>query len=99
MESNQFRTLVNYFRKNTKKGYKSESLKWALINQGYSRSAVEKALAEAEKEKNKEIKEQQEKAKPKIKYELYGVDESPFFVTSNVLPWWKKVINSIKRNL
>jgi hypothetical protein len=99
MESTQFRTLVNYFKKNTKKGYKLESLKWALINQGYSRSVVEKALAEAEKEKNQEIEKQKEKDKPKIKYELYGIDENPFFVTSNILPWWKKLLNSVKRNL
>lgn len=36
--------LCDYIKRNLKKGYTMESLKWALINQGYSRIEVEKAL-------------------------------------------------------
>jgi len=36
--------LVNYLKKNLKKGYTEESLRWALINQGYSRLEVERSI-------------------------------------------------------
>ena len=36
--------LTNYIKKNLKKGYTKESLHWALINQGYSRIEVERAI-------------------------------------------------------
>jgi len=36
--------LVDYIKKNLKKGYTKEALKWALINQGYSKLEVERAL-------------------------------------------------------
>jgi len=60
--------LSNYIKKNLKKGYTKESLHWALINQGYSKFEVERAVKRVEKELA-------EKApilnvKPKIKYEL-----------------------------
>lgn len=41
---------VNYIKRNLKKGYNKESLKWMLVNQGTSRSEVEKAFVQAEKE-------------------------------------------------
>lgn len=94
MDENRLRTLVDYFKKNFEKGYKKDSLKWALINQGYSRSIVSRALQIAEKEIQKT--EDSKKEKPKIKYELYGADEKPFIVTSNITPWWKKIMRSFK---
>ena len=36
--------LSGYFKKNLRKGYTKESLKWALINQGHSCLEVEKAM-------------------------------------------------------
>ncbi len=36
--------IAEYIRKNLKKGYTKESLKWALVNQGYPRLEVEKAI-------------------------------------------------------
>ncbi len=36
--------LVGYIKKNLTKGYTIESLKWALINQGYARVEVQKAI-------------------------------------------------------
>ena len=42
--------LVKYIKKNLSKGYTVESLKWALINQGHSRSEVTKAIELANKE-------------------------------------------------
>lgn len=36
--------LADYINKNISKGYTAESLKWALINQGHSRTEVERAV-------------------------------------------------------
>ena len=60
--------LVSYFIKNLKKGYTEESLKWALINQGYSKISVEKALKLANEELAKKAPKFIEK--PVIKYEI-----------------------------
>ncbi len=37
--------LADYVKKNLSKGYTLESLKWALVNQGYSRTEVERAIS------------------------------------------------------
>ena len=66
------RKIIDYFKKNLSKGYTEESLKWALINQGYSRTDVLKAMEQAHKELAE--KAPQIKEKPKIKYELYDKD-------------------------
>lgn len=42
--------LAEYVKKNLKKGYTKESLKWALVNQGHSKIEVEKAMAKVEKD-------------------------------------------------
>ena len=36
--------LVTYIKKNLKKGYTKESLRWALVDQGHSRTEIEKSL-------------------------------------------------------
>ena len=64
--------IINYFKRNLSKGYTEESLKWALVNQGYSRTDISRSLEQVHKElaeKAPEIKE-----KPKIKYEIYDKD-------------------------
>ena len=43
-------STVIYIKKNLQKGYNKDSLKWALINQGTSRTEVDKAFIQAEKE-------------------------------------------------
>ena len=60
--------LTSYIKKNLKKGYTKESLKWALINQGNSKRKVEKAI----KKVDKELAESAPvlKTKPVIKYEV-----------------------------
>ncbi len=70
--------IVSYLKRNLNKGYTLESLKWALIGQGYSKLEVEKAIRVVEKEGNlsKETKKP-EKEKPEIKYEVIGPDNKP----------------------
>lgn len=41
---------VNYIKRNLRKGYNKDSLKWMLVNQGTSRVEVDKAFQQAEKE-------------------------------------------------
>jgi hypothetical protein len=64
--------LVEYFKKNLTKSYNSGALKFALINQGYSRIAVEEALVRA----TAELAEKAPilKEKPIVKYEI--IDEN-----------------------
>jgi len=46
--------LVEYLRKNLRKGYTMESLRWALINQGHSKLEVDKAIMRLEEELSQE---------------------------------------------
>ncbi len=62
------KNLVDYFKKNIKKGYTLDSLKWALIKQGYSRSIVEEAMNTANKELAEEAPKIKEK--PEIIHEI-----------------------------
>ncbi len=80
------RKLIDYFKKNLKKGYTPDSLKWALIGQGYSRTLVELSLERA----NKELSEKAPvlKEKPIIKYEIIGENNKPIKIKR---PWWRKL--------
>ena len=80
--------LVNYFKKNLSKGYTPDSLKYALINQGYSRAVVERAIEQA----HRELAEKAPifKEKPKIKYEIFGKNNKPITIKKS---WWKKIFS------
>ncbi len=52
-----FYNLVEYFKKNIKKGYSADMLRIALINQGYSRTLIERAFNKAKEELSIEIKQ------------------------------------------
>jgi hypothetical protein len=80
--------LVDYFRKNLKKGYPLDSLRLALINQGYSRIMVNSAAEKANEELAKEVPVFREK--PKIKYEI--IDENDMPVKIKKL-WWKRIFS------
>jgi hypothetical protein len=78
--------LVNYIKRNLKKGYTEESLKWALVNQGYTRSIVERAINEVNKELSKKAPVLKEK--PKIKYQIIDEYDRPVTIKR---PWWKRI--------
>ncbi|MFH1325707.1 MAG: hypothetical protein ABIH49_02995 [archaeon] len=86
IETNYLRTLVDYFKKNLVKGYPAESLKFALINQGYTRTDIAKALEQANRELS--ARAPVVKEKPKIKYEIYDADNKPFQLSPKK-PLWK----------
>ena len=78
--------LTDYFKKNLKKSYTPDTLKWALINQGYSRAIVEETVTEAQMQLAKEVPIFKEK--PKIKYEVLDQDNN---LVSKKKPWWKRI--------
>ncbi|MGY4884200.1 MAG: hypothetical protein ACP5NZ_01325 [Nanobdellota archaeon] len=78
--------LTEYFKKNLRKGYTEESLKWALINQGYSRTMIDSALERTHKELAEEAPVLKEK--PTIKYEVLDENDKPVEIKR---PWWKRI--------
>ncbi|MEK6817240.1 MAG: hypothetical protein AABX80_00405 [Nanoarchaeota archaeon] len=83
--------LIEYFKKNLKKGYTTDSLKWALINQGYSRVIVEEALEMAQKEMSKEAPILKEK--PRINYQVLDKDGKPVDFKNS---FWERVLRFFK---
>jgi len=84
--------LVNYLKKNLAKGYTFESLKWALINQGYSKAIIERAIAQTHKdlaEKAPVLKE-----KPRIKYEIIDENDNPITIKKS---FFRKVFDFFKK--
>jgi len=73
--------VIDYLKRNLKKGYTKESLKWALVNQGHSKLEVQDAFQKLEQELAKEAPVL--KTKPQIKYEI--ITSSP-----NILKQKKK---------
>lgn len=85
MRSEEYRgRLTEYFKKNLRKGYTEESLKWALVNQGYSRTMIDSALERTHKELAEEAPVLREK--PEIKYEVLDENNEPVPVKKS---WWK----------
>jgi hypothetical protein len=83
---NYRRKIVEYFRKNLKKGYTLESLRWALIGQGYPRASVDRAIEELNKELAKKAPVLKEK--PIIKYEIIDENDNPIKIKRS---WWKRI--------
>ena len=71
------------------KGYTAEALKFALMNQGYSRAAIDVAVETA----NKELSEKAPvlKEKPIIKYELIDENNNPIKIGK--ISFWEKIVN------
>ncbi len=86
MAENYKRQIIDYFKKNLTKGYTSETLKWALVNQGYSRVVVEDAIEQATKELAEKAPVLKEK--PVIKYEIVDEYDNPIEIKK---PWWKRI--------
>ena len=85
-EAEYKRKLVDYLKKNIGKGYNQESLKWALVKQGYSRTMVDAAIREAGKEISREMSVLKEK--PVITHEIIGENDQPMGINKS---WWKKL--------
>ena len=89
MRANEhLRRLVDYLKKNLVKGYTVDSLKWALIKQGYSRTEVYKAVEMAHQELAQEAPILKEK--PTIKYEVLNEENQPVAEEAKK-SWWKRI--------
>ena len=66
--------LADYIKKNLKKGYTMDSLKFSLISQGYTKISVESAIELANEQLASELPEIKEK--PEIKYKIIEGAES-----------------------
>jgi len=87
MRSEEYKVkLAEYFKKNLKKGYTEDSLRWALVNQGYSRTLIDSALERAHKELGEEAPILKEK--PEISYEVLDENDKPVEVKKS---WWKRM--------
>ena len=82
-ESEYMKRLTDYVKKNLKKGYTPDSLRWALIRQGYSRTAVDKAIQEVTMELAKSAPILEEK--PTITHEI--IDQIP-----ERKSWWRRLL-------
>ncbi len=81
------KNLVDYFKRNLVKGYTFESLKWALVKQGYSRAIVDNAIEQVHKELAEKAPVLKEK--PKIKYEIVDENDNPIILKRS---WWKRIL-------
>ncbi|MFB6246824.1 MAG: hypothetical protein ABEI74_04520 [Candidatus Pacearchaeota archaeon] len=87
--------LKKYIGRNIKKGYTTDTLKWALVNQGYSKSIVEKAVNEYRKEKEQpKGKAPAFKEKPVIKREIY--DQNNRIVKVKKKTKWQRILEKLK---
>ncbi|MBU2104423.1 MAG: hypothetical protein KKF67_01465 [Nanoarchaeota archaeon] len=86
MFSNNQKDLVMYFKKNLSKGYTLDSLKIALLNQGYPKLAVEQAIKTVNESLAKMAPVFNEK--PKIKYAIIDENDKPIAIKKS---WWKQV--------
>ena len=88
MRANEhLRRLVDYLKKNLSKWYTVDSLKWALVNQGYSRTEVYRAIEMAHQELAQEAPILKEK--PTIKYEILDEENKPVEVEKK--SFWKRL--------
>lgn len=75
-ESYRNSKLTEYLKKNLKKGYPIETLRVALVGQGYSRALIDEAIKDATESLAKEAPILKEK--PQIEHEV--VEEKPTVV-------------------
>ena len=79
--------LKEYIKKNLKKGYTKDSLRWALVNQGHSRIEVDKAIKKVEEDLAREAPILE--TKPDIKYEVIAEKNEETEVKK---PFWKRIL-------
>ncbi|MDO8563522.1 MAG: hypothetical protein AABW82_01155 [Nanoarchaeota archaeon] len=84
MKKNYIGELSEYMKKNLKKGYTLDSLRWALIDQGHSKLEVAKAMKKVEEDLIREAPVL--KTNPDITYEVIVPEEKK----EESKPFWKK---------
>jgi hypothetical protein len=83
-DTDYLQQLANYIKKNLSKGYTLESLKWALVSQGYGKITIDQAISFANEQLAANAPRMIEKPVIKIeKVETIPIEEKKGF--------WKKV--------
>lgn len=85
MEGTYKRKIIDYLKKNIKKGYPVVTLRFALINQGYLRTMIDESIEQAVKEMAKEVPVL--KDKPQIEREVIIEEQPPVKKKS----WWRRL--------
>ncbi len=78
-ESERHRKIVDYIKRNVSKGYTTESLKWALIGQGYTRNAIDAAFETAHKEIAETAPQVESLPEPKVEMVEQPVEKVSFW--------------------
>ena len=90
-DSDYIQQLANYIKKNLSKGYTLESLKWALVNQGYGKIAIDQAIKIANEQLAQAAPKMIEKPVIKVKVEPESVvEEKPGF-WSKIRSWFSQI--------
>ena len=76
---NYIKQLADYVLKNLSKGYTQDALRFSLINQGYSKISVDKAIEIANKKLA--LKAPLMKEKPQITYKIIDEKNQPIEVS------------------
>jgi hypothetical protein len=82
------KNLIDHLKKALTKGYKEDSLRWALLGQGYSDAVIDRAMKQAISELSSEEKARFEKEKPKITYKVYDENNRQIKFKE---PFWKRI--------
>jgi hypothetical protein len=87
MKQSEYKSkIVEYLKRNLKKGYPLDSLRWALVNQGYSKTLIDMSIKEANVELAREAPALREK--PVITHEII---EEPEMTMMPKKPLWKRI--------
>ncbi|HLC86950.1 MAG TPA: hypothetical protein VJH65_01585 [Candidatus Nanoarchaeia archaeon] len=78
--------IISYLIKNLSKGYTEESLRFALISQGYSRTVIDRAILQVHKELAEKAPLLREK--PTIVHEIINENDKAITIKK---PWWKRL--------
>lgn len=87
-QGNYIQNLVNYMKKNIAKGYTIDSLRIALLRQGYTRTEIDKVIEETHKQLAQEAPKIKEK--PVINYELIDENNNSIKVEPKI-SFWKRL--------
>lgn len=87
--------LIEYLKKNLKKGYPIDTLRIALINQGYLRVTIDEAMKEAINELAKDAPAIKEK--PQIEHEIYTEEPKEEIPIIEKKSFWEKITSFFKK--
>lgn len=86
---NYIQQLADYIKKNLNKGYTQDALRFSLINQGYSKISVEKAIELVNKQLADNVPPIKEK--PQIVYKIIKNNGESYIPLSKKSGFWRRI--------